>query len=131
MSDVPVTGPVSFVARGAVGELGIHSGPINLVDHDFLQAFNQALSALGERPEVRCVILHGGSARDHFIVVFKDASQKIWAVDPWPNPAAQGVVEITARSGRFSFGQETRVHLTADETATAFPCKPAFFGWFH
>jgi enoyl-CoA hydratase len=46
-----------------VAELGLANGPLNLVTRELLRALNQALGDIAARPEVRCLILHGGEAR--------------------------------------------------------------------
>jgi enoyl-CoA hydratase len=55
--------PVKLTYAGAVAELAIDSGPINLVTRAMLHALNDALTELGGRAGVRCVIVHGGAAR--------------------------------------------------------------------
>lgn len=55
--------PVSVVVNGGIVEVGLHSGPINLVNKALLRALNEALSELAAQSTVRCVILHGGDAR--------------------------------------------------------------------
>ena len=54
---------VDVVQRGAVAEIAIHGGPINLVTRKLLRALNRALADVGAREDVRCAILHGGNAR--------------------------------------------------------------------
>lgn len=54
---------VTLEVNGAVAEVLISSGPINLVNKDFLRAFNKMLTALAHREDIRCLILHGGNAR--------------------------------------------------------------------
>ncbi len=54
---------VRLVVNGVVGELGLHNGPLNLVDKDMLRAFNRALGSASANPQIRCLILHGGDAR--------------------------------------------------------------------
>lgn len=49
--------------NGAVAEIGLHGGPINLVTKALLRAFNAALGEVATKPELRCLILHGGDAR--------------------------------------------------------------------
>ena len=56
-------GSVAVDYRGAVAEIGIRSGPINLVNKALLRALQRALGEVAARPDVRCVILHGGTAR--------------------------------------------------------------------
>lgn len=48
---------------GSVAELGFDSGPLNLVNKELLRAFNRALIEVAGRPAVRCLIVHGGTAR--------------------------------------------------------------------
>lgn len=48
---------------GGVAELGFDSGPLNLVNKEMLRAFNRALIEVAGRPAVRCLIVHGGTAR--------------------------------------------------------------------
>ena len=49
--------------NGAIAEIGLHGGPINLVTKDLLRAFNAALGEVAVHADVRCLILHGGDAR--------------------------------------------------------------------
>jgi enoyl-CoA hydratase/carnithine racemase len=46
-----------------IAELGLNNGPLNLVTRDLLRAFNRALADAAARPEIRCLIVHGGQAR--------------------------------------------------------------------
>ena len=55
--------PVSVVFEGAIAEIAIDNGPINLVTREMLRALNRTLIDVAGRSEVRCVILHGGRAR--------------------------------------------------------------------
>lgn len=55
--------PVMLSYDGHVAEIGLHSGPLNLVNKAFLRALSRALGELATRDDVRCVIVHGGSAR--------------------------------------------------------------------
>ncbi len=48
---------------GAVAELALNHGPINLVTRDLLRALNGAVTELAARADARCVIVHGGTAR--------------------------------------------------------------------
>ncbi len=48
---------------GAIAELGLNSGPLNLVNKGMLRDLNRILGEVAERPEIRCLILHGGNAR--------------------------------------------------------------------
>jgi enoyl-CoA hydratase/carnithine racemase len=54
---------VSVVFNGMIAEVAIDNGPINLVTREMLRAFNGILTEVAARAEVRCLILHGGSAR--------------------------------------------------------------------
>ena len=54
---------VRLDVSGFVAELGLHNGPLNLVDRDMLRAFNGALRDASANHEIRCLILHGGDAR--------------------------------------------------------------------
>ena len=61
LSDAP---PLVSVARAdGVAEIGISNGPLNLVTRAMLRALNDALADVGAREDIRCVIVHGGSAR--------------------------------------------------------------------
>ena len=48
---------------GAIAEIGLNSGPLNLVNKEMLRDFNRILGEVEQRPEIRCLILHGGNAR--------------------------------------------------------------------
>jgi enoyl-CoA hydratase/carnithine racemase len=48
---------------GAVAEIALAAGPLNLVTRDLLRQLDAALRALAGDPDLRCVILHGGTAR--------------------------------------------------------------------
>lgn len=54
---------VIVTEHGAIIELAINNGPINLVNKAMLRALNSALAEVAARAEVRCLILHGGDAR--------------------------------------------------------------------
>jgi enoyl-CoA hydratase/carnithine racemase len=56
-------GHVAVDYRGAVAEVGLDSGPLNLVNKALLRALQRALGEIAARPDVRCVIVHGGTAR--------------------------------------------------------------------
>src|SRR5262249_7527284 len=47
----------------SIAEIGLNSGSLNLVTKEMLRALNRALSDVGARSEVRCLIVHGGNAR--------------------------------------------------------------------
>jgi enoyl-CoA hydratase len=53
----------SVAMRGAVAEVGLCNGPLNLVTREMLRALNKVLIELSRRDDIRCVILHGGEAR--------------------------------------------------------------------
>jgi enoyl-CoA hydratase/carnithine racemase len=48
---------------GAIAEIGIDSGPLNLVNKEMLQSLDRALGEVAARPDVGCLIVHGGNAR--------------------------------------------------------------------
>ncbi|MBS0319163.1 MAG: enoyl-CoA hydratase/isomerase family protein [Proteobacteria bacterium] len=48
---------------GAIGEIALANGPLNLVDKAMLRGLNEALRKAARTPELRCVIVHGGDAR--------------------------------------------------------------------
>jgi len=54
---------VSASCNGAIAEIALDSGSINLVNNQLLRALNGALTDLAARVDIRCLILHGGSAR--------------------------------------------------------------------
>ncbi len=54
--------PVSLRIEGAIAEIGLQNGPLNLVDKPLLRALNAALDAV-RTSDGRCLILHGGTAR--------------------------------------------------------------------
>ena len=54
---------VTLEINAAIAEMGLDSGPINLVTKAMLRALNRVLSEVTTRADVRCLILHGGSAR--------------------------------------------------------------------
>jgi len=63
-----VTGEVAAAraalrVEGAIAEIALDSGPLNLVNRDLLRSLNDALSAASSAADVRCLILHGGTAR--------------------------------------------------------------------
>jgi enoyl-CoA hydratase/carnithine racemase len=58
-----VTHAISLEVTGFVAELGLASGPLNLVTREMLRAVNAALDEVSANNEVRCVIVHGGHAR--------------------------------------------------------------------
>lgn len=56
-------GRATLSCAGAVAEIALDSGPINLVTRAMLQALNDAVTALADRADIRCAIVHGGTAR--------------------------------------------------------------------
>ena len=48
---------------GAVAEVALNHGPLNLVTKPLLRALNDALASLEVRDDIRCAILHGGNGR--------------------------------------------------------------------
>lgn len=55
--------PVSLLVDAAITEIALDGGPLNLVDKALLRGLNAALREIACTPDIRCVILHGGSAR--------------------------------------------------------------------
>jgi len=55
--------PIVLDIRDSVAEIGFGCGPLNLVTRSMLRALAEALADVGRRPDMRCVILHGGAAR--------------------------------------------------------------------
>ena len=53
----------SLRIEGAVAEIALDNGSLNLVTRDLLRALNEALTHAASDPDVRCLILHGGAAR--------------------------------------------------------------------
>lgn len=56
-------GFATVVVRGAVAEIALSNGPLNLVTRPFLVGLNRALTRVGENGNLRCLILHGGNSR--------------------------------------------------------------------
>lgn len=54
---------VAATFAGAIAEVAIRNGSLNLVTREMLRAFNGALVEVAANTEVRCLILHGGDAR--------------------------------------------------------------------
>jgi enoyl-CoA hydratase/carnithine racemase len=54
---------VTLQYAGALAEIGLNSGPLNLVTKTMLRAFNRAIGDVAGRDDVRCLVLHGGHAR--------------------------------------------------------------------
>ena len=60
--DMP-SSSVSVTWNDSIVELALDSGPINLVNKNLLRALNATLRDIAARPDARCLILHGGTAR--------------------------------------------------------------------
>jgi enoyl-CoA hydratase/carnithine racemase len=56
-------GSVAASFDGPVAEIVIANGPLNLVTRQLLLQFNDVLAGIVHNETVRCVILHGGTAR--------------------------------------------------------------------
>lgn len=56
-------GSVQLVENGAIAEIVLGNGPLNLVTRPLLRRLNRILAELAGRTELRCVILHAGEAR--------------------------------------------------------------------
>jgi enoyl-CoA hydratase/carnithine racemase len=54
---------VSLHVADTVAEIGLQSGPLNLVNNALLRSFNRALTDVASRPAIRCLIVHGEGAR--------------------------------------------------------------------
>jgi enoyl-CoA hydratase len=75
---------VKLHVEGCVAELTLSSGPLNLVTRALLRSLNKTIDALEAQPDLRCVIVHGGTARafcagsdiKEFGEIFADASEK-------------------------------------------------------
>jgi len=55
--------PVTRAVNGAIAEIGLDGGPLNLVTRDLLRALDRVLAEVAADPAVRCAILHGGRGR--------------------------------------------------------------------
>ena len=60
MTDKP---QIALTLQGTIAEIALEHGPLNLVTKAMLRALNDVLAEVAGRDELRCVILHGGSAR--------------------------------------------------------------------
>lgn len=54
---------IEVARNGAVVEIALAAGPLNLVTRALLRGLNSALVGIAGSPDVRCVILHGGNGR--------------------------------------------------------------------
>lgn len=57
------TGTVEMQTDGMVAEISLSNGPMNLVTRPMLRQLNRAIGALADRQDIRCVIVHGGTAK--------------------------------------------------------------------
>lgn len=53
---------MTLVIEGPIAEIGLDSGPLNLVNNALLRSLNAALGEVATG-KARCVVLHGGNAR--------------------------------------------------------------------
>jgi enoyl-CoA hydratase len=85
--DVSPGGPRPLVkARliGAIAEVALDNGPLNLVTREMLRSLNGVLTDIGTREDIRCLILHGGDAHvfcagsdmKEFAALRNDASER-------------------------------------------------------
>ena len=78
------TGPAVLRVDGAIAELALNNGPLNLTDNALLRAINRAVDAVAADPSLRCLIVHGGDGRafcagsniNEFAQIAADASEK-------------------------------------------------------
>ena len=54
---------VSWHVEGAIAEIALDHGPLNLVTRPMLRSLNEAIRSVAASDDVRCVIVHGGTAR--------------------------------------------------------------------
>lgn len=59
----PARVSVRLEFRESVAEIALDNGPLNLVDKALLRELGRVLADVGERADIRCAILHGGSGR--------------------------------------------------------------------
>ena len=55
--------PAWLRIEGPIAEIALDGGPLNLVDKRLLRSLNTALRQVAASPDVRCLILQGGTAR--------------------------------------------------------------------
>lgn len=60
-SEQPSLRLVKLTCVGAVAELALENGPLNLVTRTLLRGLNDVITEVSRHPDVRCVILHGGN----------------------------------------------------------------------
>lgn len=63
MSSRSICACVNLVIHDSVAEISFSNGPLNLVTKQLLVDLNRALVNVSRQSEVRCLILHGGTAR--------------------------------------------------------------------
>jgi enoyl-CoA hydratase/carnithine racemase len=63
MSGATTPAGPTWTAQGAVAEIALDSGALNLVTRQMLRELNRILAEIEARDELRGVIVHGGSAR--------------------------------------------------------------------
>jgi enoyl-CoA hydratase/carnithine racemase len=63
LAEACTSAPASLHVDGAIAEIALDRGPLNLVDQALLRNLNASLRQVARMHEVRCVILHGGRAR--------------------------------------------------------------------
>ncbi|WP_250510591.1 enoyl-CoA hydratase/isomerase family protein [Caballeronia sp. GACF4] len=84
ISHADAASEVTLWIDGHVAEIGLSNGPLNLVTRALLRSLNKAIDALEAQADLRCVIVHGGSARafcagsdiKEFAEIFADASER-------------------------------------------------------
>ncbi|SAK47415.1 short chain enoyl-CoA hydratase [Caballeronia fortuita] len=77
-------GAVNVHVDGRIAEIALANGPLNLVTRALLRSLNKIIDELEMQDDLRCVIVHGGSARafcagsdiKEFVDIFADASEK-------------------------------------------------------
>ncbi len=54
---------IAYAVADGIAEIALQAGPLNLVTKNLLRGLNAALKPMSESKDIRCLILHGGSAR--------------------------------------------------------------------
>ena len=54
---------IPYAVADGIAEIALQAGPLNLVTKNLLRGLNAALKPMSENEDIRCLILHGGSAR--------------------------------------------------------------------
>ena len=57
------TGSVTLTYDGAIAEIALANGPMNLVTRPMLRQLNKAIAEIAARSDIRVLIVHGGEAR--------------------------------------------------------------------